>query len=90
MNIYGMSLGADTTIDLESVTVREIPQPEGTEYVINTDLAPGASKTTVTGRRGYEVETWKVWRQGGKEIRRELLFKTTYKAYQTKIEYNPR
>ena len=35
------------------------------------------------------VETWKIWYQGQREIRRELLFTTTYKAYQETIEYNP-
>ena len=89
VNLYGMSLGADTRIDLESVTTRTIPQPEGTEYVINASLTPGTSKTTVTGRKGYVVETWKVWYQGNREIKRELLFTTTYKAYQEKVEYNP-
>ena len=89
VNLYGMSLGADTRIDLESVTTRVIPQPEGTEYVINASLNPGESKKTVTGRKGYVVETWKVWYQGNRETRRELLFTTTYKAYQEKVEYNP-
>ena len=90
VNIYGMSLGSDVHIDLESELVRTIPKPEGTNYVINTSLAPGESKKTVTGRQGYEVNTWKVWYQGNREIKRELLFKTTYKAYQETIEYNPR
>ena len=89
VSIYGMSLGVDTTIDLESVTTRTLPQPEGVNYVINTDLRPGESKQTVTGRKGYVVETWKIWLQGGKEIRRELLFTSTYKAYQETVEYNP-
>lgn len=89
VSIYGMSLGADTSIDLESVTTRVLPQPQGTNYVINTSLAIGESKRTVTGRKGYIVETWKVWTQGGREIKRELLFTTTYKAYQETIEYNP-
>ena len=89
VSIYGMSLGADTSIDLESVTTRVLPQPEGTNYVINTSLAIGESKRTVTGRKGYIVETWKVWTQAGREIKRELLFTTTYKAYQETIEYNP-
>ena len=44
---------------------------------------------TVTGRKGYEVNTWKVWYQGNREIKREVLFKTTYKAYQETVEYNP-
>ena len=90
VNIYGMSLGAGVRIDLESELVRTIPKPEGTNYVINTSLAPGESKKTVTGRQGYEVNTWKVWYQGNREIRREILFKTTYKAYQETFEYNPR
>ena len=90
VNIYGMSLGPGVTIDLESELVRTIPKPEGTERVINTELAPGESKTTVTARQGYVVRTWKVWFQGGREVRREELFTTTYKAYQEKIEYNPR
>jgi len=90
VNIYGMSLGSDVRIDLESELVRTIPKPEGTNYVINTSLAPGESKKTVTGRQGYEVNTWKVWYQGNREIRREILFKTTYKAYQETIEYNPK
>ena len=90
VNIYGMSLGSDVRIDLESEVVRTIPKPEGTKYVINTSLAPGESKKTVTGRQGYEVNTWKVWYQGNREIKREILFKTTYRAYQETIEYNPK
>ena len=89
VNIYGMSLGPGVKIDLESELVRTIPQPEGINYVLNTSLAPGESKKTVTGRKGYEVNTWKVWYQGNREIKREVLFKTTYKAYQETVEYNP-
>ena len=89
VNIYGMSLGPGVKIDLESELVRTLPQPEGINYVINTSLAPGETKKTVTGRKGYEVNTWKVWYQGNREIKREVLFKTTYKAYQETVEYNP-
>ena len=89
VNIYGMSLGTGVKIDLESEVIRTIPKPDGINYVINTDLKPGESKKTVTGREGYEVQTWKVWYQGDREIKREVLFKTTYKAYQETVEYNP-
>ena len=89
VSVYGMSLGNDIKIELESETVRTLPQPEGTNYVLNPDLKPGESKKTVTGRKGYVVDTWKVWYQGQKEIRREKLFTSTYKAYQETIEYNP-
>ena len=88
VNIYGMSLGPGVKIDLESELVRTIPQPEGINYVLNPELAPGESRKTVTGRKGYEVNTWKVWYKGDRETRRELLFKTTYKAYQETVEYN--
>ena len=89
VSVYGMSLGVNTSIDLESITVKTIPQPEGTDYVINTTLKAGESKKTVTGRKGYVVETWKVWLKNGKETSRELLFTSTYKAYKETIEYNP-
>ena len=89
VNIYGMSLGPGVKIDLESELVRTIPQPEGTNYVVNPDLAPGESKKTVSGRKGYVVNTWKIWYQGNRETKRELLFTTTYKAYQETVEYNP-
>ena len=36
------------------------------------------------------LNTWKVWYQGNREIKREILFKTTYRAYQETIEYNPK
>ena len=90
VNIYGMSLGADVRIDLESEVTRVLPQPEGTNYVLNSSLAPGESKKTVTGRQGYMVDTWKIWYQGSRETKREKLFTTTYKAYQETVEYNPR
>ncbi len=90
VSIYGMSLGADVEIDLESETVEVLPQPAGTNYVLNPELKPGESKQTVTGRKGYVVDTWKIWKQNGREIRREKLFRSTYKAYQTTVEYNPR
>lgn len=90
VEIYGMKLKDGITIDLESETVKKLPQPSGTEYVINTSLKPGESKKTVTGRSGSVVDTYKVYYQAGKEIRREKLCTSTYKAYQETIEYNPR
>ena len=89
VNIYGMSLGAGVKIDLESDVIRKIPKPEGINYVVNEKLAKGEQKKTVNAREGYEVQTWKVWYQGDREIKREILFKTTYKAYQETVEYNP-
>jgi len=89
VNIYGMSLGPGVKIDLESKVTRKIPKPTDINYVVNEELAHGEQKTTVKAREGYEVQTWKVWYQGDREVKREILFKTTYKAYQQTIEYNP-
>ena len=44
----------------------------------------------MSAREGYVVETWKVWYRGNVEEKRELLFTTTYKAYQETVEYNPK
>ena len=89
VNIYGMSLGPGVKIDLESEVTRKIPKPTDINYVVNEELAHGEQKTTVKAREGYEVQTWKVWYQGDREVKREILFKTTYKAYQQTVEYNP-
>ena len=88
VELYDMSLGDGTTIDLESKVVRTLTPPSGIKEVLNEKLAPGTRKTTVQARKGYEVETYKVWYQNGREIRRELLCKSTYKAYQETVEYH--
>ena len=88
VEIYGMNLGDGTSIDLESKVVRTLEAPSGVKEVLNEKLAPGTRKTTVQARKGYEVETYKVWYQNGHEIKRELLCKSTYKAYQETVEYH--
>lgn len=89
VDIYGMTLGTGVSIDLESSVTRILDQPQGVNYVINTDLAPGESRNTVTGRKGYMVDTYQVWYQNGQEVKRDLLCSSTYKAYQETVEYNP-
>ena len=86
--IYGLSLGSGISIDLESYVTRTIDPPSGINYVLNTSLEPGTSKETVKSRKGYVVETYKIWYQNGQEISRELLCTSNYKAYQRTIEYN--
>lgn len=88
VEIYGMSLGDGVTIDLESVVTYTSDLPTEVKYVLNTSLAPGEQKTTVKARRGYEVDTYKIWYQNGQEFKREKLFKSTYRTYQETVEYN--
>ena len=86
--IWGMTLGDGITIDLQSTTIRTIPAPTEINYVLNPELPFGSSETTVKPRTGYVVETYKVWYKNGQEFKRELLHKSTYKAYQQVVEYN--
>lgn len=86
--VWGVSLGDNVTIDLESTVVKTMDPPSDVKYVYNSELAYGSSKTTVKARKGYVVETYKVWYQNGKETSRELLHTSTYKTYQQVVEYN--
>ncbi len=86
--IYGMSLGVGVTIELESKTTKTTSPPDAAKYVYNGSLAVGESKETIKARTGYKVETYKVWYQGGTEIKRELMHTSNYKPYQRTIEYN--
>ena len=86
--IWGMTLGTGITIDLESRIIKTIEPSAEVLYKQNTELPVGTSKETVKSRTGYVVETYKVWFKDGVEAKRELLHNSTYKAYQTTIEYN--
>lgn len=86
--IWGVSLGEGVTIDLESKIVKTMDPPSDIKYVYNGELAYGTSKTTVKARKGYVVETYKVWYKDGQETSRELLHTSTYKTYQQVVEYN--
>ena len=86
--IWGMSLGKGVTVDLESVITQKIEAPVDIKYVLNPELAYGESKTTVKARTGYVVETYQIWYRDGVETSRNLLHRSTYKAYQQVVEYN--
>lgn len=86
--IWGLSLGKGVTIDLESVITQTTKPPADIKYVLNPELAYGASETTVKARTGYVVETYQIWYQDGVETGRRLLHKSTYKPYQQVVEYN--
>lgn len=88
VDIYGYTLGTGITIDLEHKLVQTLLAPTGIKEVQNPDLAPGTRQQTVKARNGSVWETYQVWYRNGKEFKRELLCKSTYKAYQETIEYN--
>jgi len=86
--IWGMTLGTGVTINLESKIIKTIEPSSAVNYVQNTSLPAGTSKETVKARTGYVVETYQIWYKNGEETKRELLYTTTYKAYQRTVEYN--
>ena len=88
VEVYGMSLEDGKTIDLQSQVIRTLEPEPGVREERNESLRPGTRKTVVKARKGYVVETYKVWYQNSQEISRELLCTSTYKAYQETVEYN--
>ena len=86
--IWGVSLGDQVTIDLESTIVKTIEPSTEVIYIQNPELPAGTSEQTVKLRTGYVVDTYKVWYRDGVEFSREFLHTSTYKAYQRTIEYN--
>lgn len=88
VELYGMGLGDGVTIELESEKVQDLPAPNETKEIQNTSLPAGTRQKTVSRRDGSVWYTYRVWYQNGQEIKRELLCKSTYKAYQETIEWN--
>ncbi|MDR2657542.1 MAG: VanW family protein [Oscillospiraceae bacterium] len=85
--VYGRKLGDGITIDLYSQTTSTTP-PAETVYTRNSSLAPGTEAVTRQGRTGYQVTTYKVTYQYGKEISREAFYKSEYRMYSKMVEYN--
>ena len=83
-----MTLGTGITIDLDSKIIRTIEPNTAVIYKQNPELPVGSSEETVHMRTGYVVDTYKVWYKDGQEVKRELMHTSTYKPYQTTIEYN--
>ena len=86
--IWGYSAEKDVAIELQSTIVKTTDPPMEVKYVQNSNLPIGTSKEIIHPRTGYVVDTYKVWYQGGQELRREKMHTSTYKTYQRTIEYN--
>ncbi|MDR2506103.1 MAG: VanW family protein [Oscillospiraceae bacterium] len=85
--VYGLTLGEGKVIDLESVTTKTT-QPGEPVYTRNTGLAAGTSVTKINARTGYEVTTYKVIYQNGKEVSRDVFYRSAYRPYTKQVEYN--
>ena len=73
--LYGPSTKQE--ISLESIIEEEIPA--GVEEKADPSLAPGTVKVLRQGVSGYRVKVWRVFKEGGKVKRRELISSDYYK-----------
>ncbi|MGG1518886.1 VanW family protein [Paenibacillus oryzisoli] len=64
------------TYDIDSKIVETIQPP--VNYVNNPSLHPGAERPISPGKAGYKVETYRIKRENGTAVSRELISKDTY------------
>lgn len=88
VEIYGVTLGAGVSIQLETEVTSTTPPPAEPAYTQNPALTPGTSNVLKKARTGYTVDTYRVYLHNGQVTRRELLCTSTYRMIQELIEYN--
>lgn len=89
VEIYGQMLPDGTSIDLESTVTKTIRPDNEILYTLDPSLPVGTRQSGREKRTGYEVDTYKVYKDSnGKEIERKKLWTTTYRASQKEILYN--
>ncbi len=89
VEIYGKMLDNGMTIDLESEVIKTIKPSDELLYTFDASLPVGTRQFGREKRTGYEVDTYKVYKDSeGREIERKKLWTTTYRASQKEILYN--
>lgn len=76
VSIYGLATNNEYDISIETETIKSIPY--STEYRRNTGYRSGT--VVQSGAKGYVIDSYKVYRQNGIEVRREKLSRDTYSA----------
>ena len=89
VEIYGQMLENGMSIDLESTVTRTIKPSDELLYTFDASLPVGTRQHGREKRTGYEVDTYKVYKDSeGNEMERRKLWTTTYRASQKEILYN--
>ena len=88
VEIYGAVMSGGQSIDLDTQLMDTIPPPEEPIMERNPALEPGTVREKKKARTGYLVDTYKVYKRNGREVKRELLCISDYKMIQQVIEYN--
>lgn len=86
--IFGKLLPNGESITVEGVTTGEVPY----ETVMQPSMLLFSGETQVVqkGKVGYTAEAYKIrWDANGKQISRELLCKSTYRATSEIVEFGP-
>ena len=84
----GAALEAGVSIELTTNVVSVTEPPQTALYENNPALPHGTNREKIKARTGYDVETYQVFRQNGREIGRQLLCVSRYPMIQQVIEYN--
>ncbi|NLG25766.1 MAG: hypothetical protein GX558_10450 [Clostridiales bacterium] len=85
---YGRLLDKGLTIKVEAKTLKTL-QPGGDKVSVNRSLPPGSRVVIEKARVGYSAVAYKVYYRDGKEIKREELCRSTYRASGAIIEVGP-
>jgi len=80
----------DPTISVAIITTDHASWGNGVRYVFDPSLPPGKKKVIEKGSIGRRCITWRIVRANGKEIKREKLGVSVYKAYPRIIAYGPK
>ena len=89
VEIYGQLLENGMKIDLESTVTKTIKPSDEILYTLDPSLPVGTRQSGRDKRTGYEVDTYKIYKDSeGNEIERKKLWTTTYRATQKEILYN--
>lgn len=88
VEIYGAALDAGVSIELNTNVVSVSKPPETPLYENNPELPFGTTREKIKARTGYDVETYQVFLQNGREIKRQLLCVSHYPVSRQVIEYN--
>ncbi|MZQ85748.1 hypothetical protein GQF01_26955 [Paenibacillus sp. 5J-6] len=72
--------------DIESNIIETIQPP--IKYLHNTTLAPGATRPISKGKAGYKVETYRIKRENGVFVSKELVSKDQYSPVPTLVASN--
>lgn len=88
VEIYGAALETGVSIELATNVVNVTEPPVSPLYENNPTLEHNTTREKIKARTGYDVETYQVFVQNGRETGRKLLCVSRYPMVQQVIEYN--